>query len=126
MGSLTERGRRLSMSLCRYCGYEMKSADGCTTSPIVIGGKSYEPSTYGSEPGFRGTRRRCGDCNVLPGRVHHHGCDLERCPACKNQSISCGCLWAGEEHLCDDWVDEMEDRFQLTGPNEMPGPPSPP
>ncbi|MGH8919215.1 MAG: hypothetical protein ACRD0H_12960, partial [Actinomycetes bacterium] len=60
----------------------------------------------------------CGDCNVLPGAVHHHGCDAERCPACRRQSISCGCVWAGEEHLGEDWVEEMAGRFELVGPDE--------
>jgi hypothetical protein len=65
-----------------------------------------------------GARRRCGDCFVRPGEVHHHGCDAERCPACGNQSIASGCLWAGEEHLSDEWIEELEERFVLVGPDE--------
>ncbi len=63
------------MALCDYCDQEMTAADGCTSDPIVTGGDSYPPVRYGLEPGFKGARRRCGDCNVLPGRVHHHGCE---------------------------------------------------
>ena len=106
------------MARCDYCNQEMLAADGCTDAPIIIDGDSYPPLRYGSEPGFRGVRRRCGDCGVLPGRVHHHGCDVERCPACFDQSIGCECVWAGEEDLDDDWEEELEERFLLVGPEE--------
>jgi hypothetical protein len=106
------------MAVCKYCDLEMTLADGCADTPIVIEGLSYPPVPCGHEPGFPVARTRCGDCNVLPGRTHHHGCDAERCPACAGQSITCGCIWAGEEHLSDEWVEELEERFLLVGPDE--------
>ena len=33
----------------------------------------------------------CGDCGAPRGGFHHRGCDLERCPRCSGQLISCGC-----------------------------------
>jgi hypothetical protein len=101
------------MAECSYCGLEMTAADGCIETPIAIDGQSYDPNRYGSERGWGRIARRCHDCGVLPGRVHHHGCDVERCPCCSGQSISCDCLWAGEEHLSEDWVEAMEDHFLL-------------
>src|ERR1700683_5575202 len=92
-----ERSRHVAV--CKYCGLEMTVADGCSENPIVIEGQPYRPIRWGDEPSFFRAPRRCGDCNVRLGQVHHHGCDVERCPACAWQSISCGCLWAGEEHL---------------------------
>jgi hypothetical protein len=49
----------------------------------------------------------CPDCAVKPGEEHIPGCDVERCPNCGRQAISCGCpdeefekwpkiLWTGE------------------------------
>lgn len=108
------------MAQCNYCGLEMTTADGCVDSPIGIGGHSYQPIRHGRDRWTRGTKHRCGDCNVRPGRVHHHGCDMERCPACGGQSMSCDCIWTGEEHLSEDWIEELEDRFSWVGPDELP------
>lgn len=33
--------------------------------------------------------RRCPDCNVAPGGLHHPGCDTEECPTCHLQALGC-------------------------------------
>lgn len=100
------------MAICRYCESEMLTTHGCVEAPIVmIDGATYPPVRYGLEIGWRHPKGRCGDCGVLPGRVHHHGCDVEQCPRCPQQAIACGCLWMGEEHLAEDWDEDWEERL---------------
>ena len=55
----------------------------CSEERLRIGGLDYEPIRWGEEKGYRFQymTERCGDCNVPKGAVHHHGCDLEQCPA---------------------------------------------
>jgi len=33
----------------------------------------------------------CHDCGTKEGRLHIPGCDMERCPRCGGQLISCDC-----------------------------------
>ena len=33
----------------------------------------------------------CPDCGVGPGEFHKAGCDIEQCPYCGQQLISCRC-----------------------------------
>ena len=79
--------------VCNYCKLEMLTADGCVVDAVIIGGVAYDPVPYGNDGGWRRRPKgRCHDCGALPGRVHHHGCDIEICPNCRRQSIMCACL----------------------------------
>jgi hypothetical protein len=57
--------------------------------------------------------KNCPDCGARPGTLHHPDCDVERCPSCGGQFISCDCPdrlksrrlpWTGE------WPGEAECR----------------
>src|ERR1051325_11108056 len=40
----------------------------------------------------------CPDCNAPIGSLHADGCDVERCPCCGLQAISCACADAPHNH----------------------------
>lgn len=95
------------MARCAGCGQEMTSPTtvSCTVQTVKFpDGNSLPSIPYGEEHD-----RRCHDCNVEPGGYHHPGCDMEYCPRCHGQLISCGCLDVEEENNdFDDWEEEEE------------------
>jgi hypothetical protein len=36
---------------------------------------------------------KCHDCGAEEGQLHEYGCDMERCPYCLGQLITCGCIY---------------------------------
>jgi hypothetical protein len=38
-------------------------------------------------------RETCHDCGVKEGELHQPGCDMERCPFCGGQLITCDCMY---------------------------------
>jgi hypothetical protein len=95
------------MAVCLYCSGEMKDEISCRADPVLIGDVLYEPIRWGDERESRVRRKvidfPCGDCSTPPGGVHHPGCDLEQCPACRGQALMCGCFDdPGDEHWDDD------------------------
>jgi hypothetical protein len=45
----------------------------------------------------------CHDCGTPVGGLHHPGCDVERCPRCEGQAITCGCADVEEDELSAAW-----------------------
>lgn len=56
---------------------------------------------------------RCGDCNVARGGYHHLGCDMQRCPVCRGQLLSCGCHFDEDEPFSED--DLFDDECDCDG-----------
>ena len=61
----------------------------------LIKGKLYDPILFGDEDEDWGSNfgedPTCGDCGCHVGQQHKKYCDIERCPACGGQLISCDC-----------------------------------
>jgi hypothetical protein len=59
----------------------------------TIDGEQFERVAYGSErPDFKATI--CHDCSVVDAQLHLVGCDVEVCPKCRDQALSCACMYA--------------------------------
>jgi hypothetical protein len=54
-------------------------------------------------PNFGDHAGRCGDCGAPERGYHHLGCDMQACPCCRRQMLSCGC-WFDED--AEDIVDD--------------------
>lgn len=85
-------------AICEDCDQRMDSGNGCCADLIFIGSKCYRRIVNAADTD---SYEACKDCNVKTGQYHHLGCDMERCPSCHGQLISCGChvRFALEEEL---------------------------
>lgn len=88
--------KKTKHAICRVCEKEMEKGKGCTVFHIKLNGNLYPRIPYGLDGWFNG-EFYCHDCNVGKGQIHHMGCDVERCPACGLQLISCDCQDEKEE-----------------------------
>lgn len=61
-------------------------------SKLLIDGKIYDPIKVGDLGGWDegNPDAVCGDCGAKYGEQHLAGCDIERCPVCGLQLLSCG------------------------------------
>ncbi len=77
---------------CHYCEQEMTDSNAdCTGNTVRFpDGTVMEAIPYDGPD-------KCHDCSIKRGGRHHPGCDMERCPRCGGQLISCGCLNTEDE-----------------------------
>jgi hypothetical protein len=78
---------------CDACGQVMGPATGCTLAHLSIDGQEFARLPFGTEQGFvdDAFERACHDCNVVVPQLHHPHCDMEQCPGCGGQLLSCDC-----------------------------------
>ena len=96
------------MAVCSFCDSEMNGSVGCVEVPVRIKAGVFAPiPCLSTETTEHSVAERCHDCDALPGRYHHRGCDAEECPNCHAQLISFRQtpaasldLWT-ENHFCN-------------------------
>ncbi|HZX56791.1 MAG TPA: hypothetical protein VFE86_19040 [Ilumatobacteraceae bacterium] len=95
----------------------MTTAISCNVDALHQNGRHFDLPPYGSDPGWTCSSDRCGDCGVFRGGWHHPGCDLQACPACGGQLLSCGCQFDedGPEPLGVDGNGSPTERMWIGG-----------
>lgn len=79
-------------------------------SKFLIDGRLYDPIKVGDLGDWDegNPDAVCGDCGAKFGEQHKAGCDIERCPVCGLQLITC-------EHI----VYDVADDYQVEEKSEM-------
>lgn len=79
------------MSECKLCRQDMNRVEGCKNDKVIkFSDVSLDAVKAGESSDF--TDSVCHDCGASVGEPHHVGCDVERCPRCEGQLISCDCV----------------------------------
>jgi hypothetical protein len=73
------------MTVCSYCLQEMTDKVGCTVWKYDDFVDNISRSRFVST-------EDCHDCGCPKGKLHHPGCDDEKCPKCLEQAIGCDCI----------------------------------
>ena len=63
---------------------------------FVINSQEFDRVRYGDHEDDL-DHAKCGDCGMARGQLHQIGCDLEPCPRCGCQAISCDCFYDDDE-----------------------------
>ncbi|HNJ98744.1 MAG TPA: hypothetical protein PLV13_11500 [Ilumatobacteraceae bacterium] len=100
---------------CHECHNEMTTGVSCTVDVLHQRGRAIALAPFRAR--VAGGSARCGDCGVADGGFHHPGCDLQSCPACGRQLLSCGCRFDEFEdgEIDDDVYEDPECDDEVLG-----------
>lgn len=95
---VTEAKRILYRGVPMIEGWPEKIQAAQQVASYTLNGKAIPRVRYGSEQDdWHADRIPCHDCRVLKGEFHVPSCDVEECPACGGQLISCDCAFEERE-----------------------------
>jgi rRNA maturation endonuclease Nob1 len=75
-------------------GWPEKIAAAQNILSYTLNGQSMARIRYGDEQeDWNADRVACHDCRVVKGEFHVPSCDVEECPVCGGQLLSCHCAF---------------------------------
>lgn len=77
---------------CELCNQDMLQSKGCSEEKKIKFKNKPDKKPVRAAEGEDFVQGRCHDCAAVEGEFHHPGCDMERCPSCGDQFITCGCV----------------------------------
>lgn len=79
---------------CRDCKKEMLKVASCNKPTLIISKGGEKCEIVKRDTSYFDVGIHCHDCGIKnkAGNIHHFGCDMERCPKCGGQLITCGCF----------------------------------
>lgn len=73
-------------------GWPERISEAQSQATYSINGNEIERIKYGSETDdWNAANQPCHDCRVFGGEFHVPGCDVEECPVCHEQILTCDC-----------------------------------
>ena len=79
-------------------GWPEKIAAAQLVSSYTLDGQPVPRIRYGNEKDDWGSdKTACHDCRVIKGEFHVPTCDVEECPVCAGQWLSCDCAFDERE-----------------------------
>ncbi len=73
-----------------------------TLTKWFIGNKAFDRIRYGDEEGYPSDLGICHDCGIVTGQYHVPSCNVEQCPKCHGQAISCPCRYAEGQEVSEE------------------------